>query len=144
MLFQVTRSPRAPARRSPASPPRRGEPGNSGSGGITCLIAVRTLGPAPCDTPERCAAASRVPCGLLTESTGRSPPVAGTPPNSSQCCASTNASRLDHPERCEKTMRGGRVLHIPDLVEHQLYRAGDPIVRRAVELGGVRSLVGVP
>ena len=53
MLFQVTRSPRAPARRPPASPPRRGEPGNSGSGGITCLIAVRTIGPAPCDTPER-------------------------------------------------------------------------------------------
>ena len=42
MLFQVTRSPRAPARRPPASPPRRGEPDNSGSGGITCVIAVRS------------------------------------------------------------------------------------------------------
>jgi hypothetical protein len=53
MLFQVTRSPRAPPRRPPASPPRRGEPDNSGSGEITCLIAVRAIGPAPHGTPER-------------------------------------------------------------------------------------------
>jgi hypothetical protein len=37
----------------PASPPRRGEPDNSGSGGIACLIAVRTVDPAPLGTPER-------------------------------------------------------------------------------------------
>src|SRR5262249_8918872 len=60
-----------------------------------------------------CAAASRVPCGLLTESTGRSPPVAGTPPNSSQCCASTNASRLDHPKRCEKRCAAGAYCTFP-------------------------------
>jgi two-component system NtrC family sensor kinase len=51
---------------------------------------------------------------------------------------------LGPPEAVRETMRGGPVLHIPDLVEHQLYRAGDPIVRGAVELSGVRSLVGVP
>jgi len=35
-------------------------------------------------------------------------------------------------------------LNITDLVEHQLYRTGDPIARGAVELSGVRSVVGVP
>jgi len=51
---------------------------------------------------------------------------------------------LGPPEAVRETMRGGRVLHIPDRVEHRLHRAGDPIVRGVVELGGVRSLVGVP
>ncbi len=36
-----------------------------------------------------------------------------------------------------------RLLHIPDFLEHELYLAGDPIVRAAVELGGFRSWVGV-
>jgi hypothetical protein len=47
------------------------------------------------------------------------------------------------PEAVRETVRG-ELLHIPDLVEHQLYRVGDPITRAAVELSGVRSLVGVP
>jgi GAF domain-containing protein len=48
------------------------------------------------------------------------------------------------PEAVRETMRSERLLHISDLVEHQLYRAGDPIAKGAVELSGVRSLVGVP
>jgi GAF domain-containing protein len=47
------------------------------------------------------------------------------------------------PEGVRETVRG-ELLHIPNLVEHQLYRVGDPITRAAVELSGVRSLVGVP
>jgi GAF domain-containing protein len=51
---------------------------------------------------------------------------------------------LGPPEAVQETMRCERLLHVPDLVEHQLYQAGDPIARGAVELSGVRSLVGVP
>jgi GAF domain-containing protein/CheY-like chemotaxis protein/HPt (histidine-containing phosphotransfer) domain-containing protein len=51
---------------------------------------------------------------------------------------------LGPPEAVQETMRGERLLHVPDLVEHQLYRAGDPIAKGAVEFSGVRSLVGVP
>jgi GAF domain-containing protein/ActR/RegA family two-component response regulator/HPt (histidine-containing phosphotransfer) domain-containing protein len=50
---------------------------------------------------------------------------------------------LGPPEAVQETMRGERLLHVPDLVEHQLYQAGDPIARGAVERSGVRSLVGV-
>ena len=46
------------------------------------------------------------------------------------------------PEAVQQTMRS-RLLHIPDFLEHELYLAGDPIVRAAVELGGFRSWVGV-
>src|SRR6516162_4422904 len=51
---------------------------------------------------------------------------------------------LDPPAAVRETMRGDSVLNITDLVEHQLYRTGDPIARGAVELSGVRSVVGVP
>jgi GAF domain-containing protein len=50
---------------------------------------------------------------------------------------------LGPPGAVQLTMGDERLLHIPDLVEHELYRAGDPISRAAVELSGVRSLVGV-
>jgi GAF domain-containing protein len=46
------------------------------------------------------------------------------------------------PEAVQQTMRS-HLLHIPDFLEHELYLAGDPIVRAAVELGGFRSWVGV-
>jgi GAF domain-containing protein len=48
------------------------------------------------------------------------------------------------PEAVRETIRSKRVLHVPELVEHRLYQAGDPIAKGAVELSGVRSLVGVP
>jgi GAF domain-containing protein len=51
---------------------------------------------------------------------------------------------LGPPETVQEIIRGKRLMHIPDLVDHQLYRAGDPIARGAVELSGVRSLIGVP
>ena len=44
------------------------------------------------------------------------------------------------PEAVQQTMRS-RLLHIPDFVEHELYLAGDPIVRAAVELGGCSQLL---
>ena len=44
MLLQVTHSPRAPARRPPASHPRRDEPDNCDSGGITCLKGTKGHG----------------------------------------------------------------------------------------------------
>jgi GAF domain-containing protein len=46
------------------------------------------------------------------------------------------------PEPVRQTMRG-RLLDIADLLDHRLYREDDPIAKAAVELGGVRSLVGV-
>jgi GAF domain-containing protein len=49
---------------------------------------------------------------------------------------------LGPPEAVGLTMRE-RLLHIPDLVEHELYRTGEAITKGAVELRGVRSLVGV-
>jgi len=49
---------------------------------------------------------------------------------------------LGPPEAVGLTMRE-RLLHIPDLVEHELYRRGEAITKGAVELSGVRSLVGV-
>ncbi len=52
-------------------------------------------------------------------------------------------AELGPPEAVRLTICGERLLQIPDLVEHQLYRAGDPIARAAVELSGVRSLVGI-
>jgi GAF domain-containing protein len=51
---------------------------------------------------------------------------------------------LGPPEAVRETMRSKRVLHVPDLAAHQLYQAGDPIAKGAVELSGFRSLVGVP
>jgi GAF domain-containing protein len=51
---------------------------------------------------------------------------------------------LGPPEAVREIMRSKRVLHVPDLAAHQLYRASDPIARGAVELSGVRSLVGIP
>ena len=35
-------------------------------------------------------------------------------------------------------------VHIPDLVDDDAYRAGDPLRLRSVELGGVRTWLGVP
>jgi GAF domain-containing protein/nitrogen-specific signal transduction histidine kinase len=49
---------------------------------------------------------------------------------------------LGPPEAVGLTMRE-RFLHIPDIVEHELYRAEEEITKGAVELSGVRSLVGV-
>jgi GAF domain-containing protein len=46
------------------------------------------------------------------------------------------------PEPVRDTMRV-RLLDIADLLDHRLYREGDPIAKAAVELGGVRSLIGV-
>jgi two-component system, NtrC family, sensor kinase len=53
-------------------------------------------------------------------------------------------AELGAPEAVRETMRSGRLLHVPNLIENELYQAGDPIARGAVELSGVRSLVGVP
>ncbi|MEO8134269.1 MAG: GAF domain-containing protein, partial [Betaproteobacteria bacterium] len=35
-------------------------------------------------------------------------------------------------------------VHIPDLIDDEAYRAGDPLRRRSVEVGGVRTWLGVP
>jgi GAF domain-containing protein len=50
----------------------------------------------------------------------------------------------DPPEAVREIMRGGCVLNIRDLIEHELYQGGDPVAKGAVELSGVRSLVGIP
>jgi len=47
------------------------------------------------------------------------------------------------PVQLQQIMQGERVVHIEDYAEHELYRAGDPMARAAVDLGRVRSLVWV-
>jgi GAF domain-containing protein/HAMP domain-containing protein len=37
-----------------------------------------------------------------------------------------------------------QAVHIPDLIDDEAYRAGDPLRLRSVELGGVRTWLGVP
>jgi GAF domain-containing protein/CheY-like chemotaxis protein/HPt (histidine-containing phosphotransfer) domain-containing protein len=51
---------------------------------------------------------------------------------------------LDPPAAVREAMRRECVLNIQDLVEHELYQGGDPVAKGAVELSGVRSLVGIP
>jgi GAF domain len=43
-----------------------------------------------------------------------------------------------------KACAGAADAAVGSFVEHQLYRAGDPVAKGAVELSGVRSLVGLP
>jgi len=49
---------------------------------------------------------------------------------------------LGPPEGVRLTMRE-RLLHVPDLVEHELYPSEEAITKGAVELSGVHSLLGV-
>jgi GAF domain-containing protein len=41
-------------------------------------------------------------------------------------------------------LRGERVLHTADITEGESYRSGDPLVRAAADLGGIRTLLVVP
>ena len=68
----------------------------------------------------------------------------GNTPEFSAVLRQREGADLGAPEAVRETMRSGRLLHVPNLIENELYQAGDPIARGAVELGGVRSLVGVP
>jgi GAF domain-containing protein len=84
--------------------------------------------------------------GALWTLDGGRPKLAATRGNTPEFVAmlrEREPAELGPPEAVRLTMLGERLLHIPELVEHELYRAGDPITRAAVDLGGVRSLVGV-
>jgi PAS domain S-box-containing protein len=50
---------------------------------------------------------------------------------------------IDLPAPLRLIMRGERLVQIADVIETELYRAGDPTARAAVELGGVRALIWV-
>ena len=56
--------------------------------------------------------------------------------------ARTELAGLGPPEAVRLTMRE-RPCHVPDLVKHELYRSEEAIAKGAVELSGVRSLLGV-
>ena len=44
----------------------------------------------------------------------------------------------------DSVMKTGRTVHLPDLAATQAYIERHPIMVEAVELGGVRTVVGVP
>ncbi len=42
-----------------------------------------------------------------------------------------------------RVLRGERIVHIPDLIDDEAYRAGDPVRHALVELAGVRCTLGI-
>ncbi len=51
---------------------------------------------------------------------------------------------LDGPLQVARSVREGRVINTPDLIEDDLYRQGDPTRVRLVDIEGVRSYLTVP
>ena len=47
------------------------------------------------------------------------------------------------PLALRQIMAGERLLNIPDLAEHELYRSGSPLAKASVERGGVRTLIWI-
>jgi GAF domain-containing protein len=50
---------------------------------------------------------------------------------------------LGPPPQLRQIMQGERVVHVADAAQHELYRAGHPLARAAVESGRVRTLIWV-
>jgi PAS domain S-box-containing protein len=53
------------------------------------------------------------------------------------------SGELDAPPQLRRLMAGERIVHIDDVAELDLYRAGSPLARAAVERGLVRTLIWV-
>ncbi|MGE3782870.1 MAG: GAF domain-containing protein, partial [Alphaproteobacteria bacterium] len=50
---------------------------------------------------------------------------------------------VDLPPPLRRIMQGERIVYVPDVVQHELYRIGDPLAKMAVESGRVRTLIWV-